>query len=71
MEKSDYDAIAHSWGWFKLRRGWYHPFAEQYVGYVGYPMCYPTSEQLCKSENLHASRDRDGSDCITTVQQPH
>lgn len=48
----DFEAIATSWGWFKLKRGWYHPFAEQYPGFVGYPVCYATAEELCKAENL-------------------
>lgn len=48
----DYDDIATSWGWFKLTRGWYHALAEQYPGFVGYPVCYATAKELCEMENL-------------------
>jgi hypothetical protein len=52
----DYDAIAISWGWFQLKCGWYHPMAEQYHGWIGYPVCYSTSKELCETENLTEDR---------------
>lgn len=59
---SDYDAIAISFGWFKLKRGWYHPLAEQYPGFIGYPVCYATSKELCEMENLNAVKLADAID---------
>ncbi len=50
---SEYEAIAISWGWFKLKRGWYHANAQAYdqIPFL-FPLRYRTAKELCEAENL-------------------
>jgi len=50
---AEYDALAKSNGWVLLKRGWYHPFADQfYAGACLYPRMYATAKELCDKERL-------------------
>ena len=52
-EDADCAAIAESNGWMLLKRGWYHPFADQfYAGACLYPRIYATAKELCETEGL-------------------
>lgn len=48
----DFDNIALLNGWYRTVKGWHHPNAEQYYGWVGYPVTYPTAKELCDAEGL-------------------
>lgn len=48
MNELDYELIAIVNGWFKLRLGWYHSFAQAYVGYDLAPLCFISAEEAVK-----------------------
>lgn len=52
MDTEEDEALARQAGWFKLRRGWYHPDAWNYPGWWDSPRCYPTARELVEAEGL-------------------
>ncbi len=48
MLEYDYQLIAFANGWLKLKRGWYHPLAWQYIGWDLEFKCFTTAEEAVK-----------------------
>lgn len=48
MLEYDYQLIAYVNGWFRLKRGWYHPLALQYHGWDLEYKCFTFAEEAVK-----------------------
>lgn len=48
MLEYDYQLIALANGWLKLKLGWYHPLAQQYIGWGLEFKCFTTAEEAVK-----------------------
>jgi hypothetical protein len=44
MSEQDFELIAITNGWLRLKRGWYHPFALAYIGWNLEPLCFKSAK---------------------------